>query len=67
MGRPNPLRALTIVDFSFLPFTKCVFVTDPRNKIMTCYTLSVWPTISESENVKVAMKKFDEEENEEFF
>ena len=46
---------------------KMCFLTDPRNKIMTCYTLSVWPTISESENVKVAMKKFDEEENEDFF
>ena len=32
---------------------------------MTCYTFSARPTIPESRNVKVAMKKFDEEENEE--
>ena len=30
---------------------------------MTCYTFSVRPTIPESENVAVAMKKFDEKEN----
>ena len=34
---------------------------------MTCYTFSVRPTIPESKNVKIAMKKFDEEENEDFF
>ena len=34
---------------------------------MTCYTFSVWLTIPESRNVKVAMKKFDEEDNEDFF
>ena len=34
---------------------------------MTCYTISVRPTIAESRNVKVAMKKFDEEENEDFY
>ena len=44
---------------------KCVFLTDLRSKTMTCYTFSVMPTIPESRNVKVAMKKFDEEENEE--
>ena len=33
---------------------------------MTCYTFSVRPTIPESKNIKVAMKKFDEEENEDF-
>ena len=33
---------------------------------MTCYTFSVRPTIPESRNVKVAMKKIDEEENEDF-
>ena len=32
---------------------------------MTCYTFSVRPTIPESKNVKVAMKKI-EEENEDF-
>ena len=45
---------------------KCVFLTDLRSKTMTCYTFSVRPTISESRNVKFAMKKFDEEENEDF-
>ena len=34
---------------------------------MTCYTFSAWPTaIPESRNVKVAMKKIDEEEDEDF-
>ena len=33
---------------------------------MTCYAFSVRPTIPESKNIKVAMKKFDEEENEDF-
>ena len=33
---------------------------------MTCCTFSGRPTIPESRNVKVAMKKFDEEENEDF-
>ena len=33
---------------------------------MTCYTFSVSPTIPEFRNVKVAMKNFDEEENEDF-
>ena len=33
---------------------------------MTCYTFSVWLTIPESRNVKVAIKKFDEGENEDF-
>ena len=31
---------------------------------MTCYTFSGRPTIPESMNVKVVMKKIDEEENE---
>ena len=34
---------------------------------MTCYTFSVRATILESKNVKIPMKKFDEEENEDFF
>ena len=34
---------------------------------MTCYTFSVRPTIPESKSVKIAMKKFDQEENEDFF
>ena len=33
---------------------------------MACYTFSVRPTIPESENLKIAMKKFNEEENEDF-
>ena len=33
---------------------------------MTCCTFSIKPTIPESRNVKVAMKKFNEEENEDF-
>ena len=33
---------------------------------MTCFTFSVRPTIPESKNSKVVMKKFDEEENEDF-
>ena len=36
---------------------KCVFLTDLRSKTMTCYTFSVRPTIPESKNAKVAMKK----------
>ena len=45
---------------------KCVFLTNLRSKTMTCYTFSVRPTIPEYRNVKVAMIKFDEEENEYF-
>ena len=45
---------------------KCAFLTDVRNKTITCYTFSVRPTIPKSKNVKITMKKFDEEENEEF-
>ena len=45
---------------------KCVFLTDLRSKTITCYTFSVRPTIPESRSVKVAIKKFDEEENEDF-
>ena len=33
---------------------------------MTCYTFSVRPTIPESENFKISMKKISEEENEDF-
>ena len=33
---------------------------------MACYTFSVRPTIPESKNVVVAMKKFYEKENEDF-
>ena len=45
---------------------KCVFLTDLRSKTMTCYKFSVRPTIPEYRNVKVAMEKFDEEQNEDF-
>ena len=45
---------------------KYVFLTDLRSKTMACYTFSVRPNLPESRNVKVAMKKFDEEENEHF-
>ena len=34
---------------------------------MTCYTFSVRPTIPDSENLKISMKKINEEENEDFF
>ena len=33
---------------------------------MTCYTFSVKTTIPESKNIKVTMKKFEEEETEDF-
>ena len=33
---------------------------------MVCYTFSVRLTIPESENLKIAMKRFDEEENKDF-
>ena len=33
---------------------------------MTCNTFSVRPIIPEYRNIKVGMKKFDEEENEDF-
>ena len=42
-------------------------MTDLRSETMACYTFSVRPTIPESKNVKITMKKFDEEENEDFF
>ena len=51
-------------EFLIFVMIKCVFLTDLRSKAMTCYTFSVRPTIPESRNIKVAMKKFDEEENE---
>ena len=43
------------------------FCVDLRSKTMTCYTFSVRPIILESKNVKVTLKKFDEEENEDFY
>ena len=45
---------------------KMCFLTDIRNKITTCYTFSVRPTIPESKNIKVVMKEIDEGENEDF-
>ena len=55
-------------EFSYLPRIKCVFLTDLRNKTMTCFcsTFSVRPTIPESKNVAVTMKKSNEKENEDF-
>ena len=54
------------MNISYLSCIKCVFLTDPRSKAMTCYTFSVRPTIPESKNIKVSKEKFDEEENEDF-
>ena len=52
--------------FSYLPRTKYKFLSDVGNKPMAYYTFSVRPTIPASENLKNAMKKFNEEENEDF-
>ena len=41
-------------------------LTDLRNKTIKCCTFSVTTTIPESKIVKVAMKKFDEEEKKTF-
>ena len=54
-------------EFLIFVMMKCVFLTDLRCKTMTCYTFSVRPTVPESKNVKIPMKKIDEEENEDFF
>ena len=54
------------MNFSYLPCIKCDFLTDLRNKTITCYTFSVRPTIPESKIVKYTMKKFDEKENKDF-
>ena len=43
------------------------FLTDLRSKTMKCYTFSVRPTIPEFRKVKVAIKKFVGEENEDFW
>ena len=59
------IKGPDLSEFSYLQCLKCVFLTDLRSKTMT-YTFSVRPTILESRNVKVVMKKFDEEENEDF-
>ena len=53
-------------EFLIFVMIKCVFLTDLRSKTMKCYTFSVRPTIPESRNLKVAIKKIDEEENEDF-
>ena len=54
------------MNFSFLPSTNFEFLHDVANKTMACYTFPFRPTILESENLKIAMKKIDEEENEDF-
>ena len=60
------LKGSDYSEFSYLPCIKCVFLTDIHNKIITCYTYSVRPTIPESKNIKVGMKKIDEVENKDF-
>ena len=62
------LRFKGSVHSEFLIFVmiKCVFLTYLRIKTMTCYKFSVRPTIPEYRNVKVAKKKIDKEENEDF-
>ena len=62
----SSLKGSVHSEFLIFVMIKCVFLTDVRSKTMTCYTFSVRPTIPESRNVKVAMKKFDEEENDDF-
>ena len=41
-------------------------MSEVANKAMICYTNSVKETISESENLKIEMKRFHEVENEDF-
>ena len=50
-----------------MPFTKYKFLSDVASKTMTCYTFSVRPTFLDSENLKIAIKKLNEEENEDFY
>ena len=54
------------MNLSYLPRGKHEFLPDVANKTMACYIFSVRPTIPESKNPKVAMKKIDEKENEDF-
>ena len=54
------------MNFSYLRRTKPKFLSDVGNKPMACYTFSVSSNIPESENLKIAMKEFIEEENEDF-
>ena len=54
------------MNFSYLPRTKCKFLSDVDNKPMAYYKFSVRPTIPGSENLKIALKEFNEEENEDF-
>ena len=53
-------------EFFIIAVFKMCFLTDVTNKTMACYTFSVRQTIPESENSKIALKRFDEEENEDF-
>ena len=55
------------MNFSYLPCTKYEYLSDLASKTMTCYTFSVTPTFLDSENLKIAMKKINEEENEDFY
>ena len=54
------------MSFSYLPCTKCKFLSQLANRAIACYTYSVKATIPESENLKIKMKKIHEEENEGF-
>ena len=58
----TPLRALTIVNFSYLARTKYEFMSDVAKKIVAFYTFSVRPTTLEFENLRIGVKRFDEEE-----
>ena len=51
------LRALTLMNFSFLSCTKYKFLPEVANKTMPCYTYYVREIIPESVNLKVKMKK----------
>ena len=52
--------------FTFAMYKKCEFLTDVANKTITCYTFSVRSIILLSENFKIATKKINEEETEDF-
>ena len=52
--------------FLYLLSIKYQFLFYIANKTIPCYTFSVRPIISASKNIKIATKKIDEEENEDF-
>ena len=53
-------------EFLIFVIIKCVFLTDLRSKNHDMLHIFCQTTIPESINVKVTMKKFDEEEREDF-